>query len=252
MATRREEKNTNVSKCSWTLRLISHQPLLQLVCVWSLFMSWRTTNTTTVWDTTLKRATDQSSRRRAPLTVCTAVITPFITPLAARSVHFCPHVAWWTENVHQCPMFIGSCLSGLSVHPSNHLPDPRAEGRDFGVDAGWLLCPAGVAPRRDTINHPPASGTLAHQRTPAVTTATVHAPLRMCAAGTEHAVCKCTVEMLLAVAAGQQWERRLLKGLGVGTTWGRSRRSSWAAFTRIWTTACLMTPTCGLIWSNPV
>lgn len=119
-----------------------------------------------------------------------------------------------------------SCLSGLSVHASNHLLDPRAEGRHFGVDAGRLLSPAGVAPRCDSINHPPPSRTLAHQWPAAVTTTTVHTSLRMRAAGTEHATCECTMEMLLAEATGQQGECRLLKGLGVWMTWERCQRSS--------------------------
>lgn len=94
-------------------------------------------------------------------------------------------------------------MSVWLIGAPNYFLDPQAEGGDFGVDAGWLLSPAGVTPRRDPINHPPRSRTLAHQRPAAVAAATVHAPLLMRAAGAEHAACECAVEMLLAVATGE-------------------------------------------------
>lgn len=96
---------------------------------------------------------------------------------------------------------------------------PAAEGRHPGVDARGLLRPAGVAPRRDPVNHPASPGTLAHQRASAVAAATVHAVLGVHAAGTEHAAGESGVEVLLAVAAGQQRDGRLLQGLGVRAAW---------------------------------
>lgn len=109
-------------------------------------------------------------------------------------------------------------MSGCFVAASDDFLDPGAEGGDFGVDARGALSPAGVAPGGDPINHPPPSAALAHQWPTTVATATVHAPLWMSAAGTEHAACECAVEMLLAVATGEQGERSLLEGLGVRTT----------------------------------
>lgn len=93
-------------------------------------------------------------------------------------------------------------LSSLFL-TSDHLAYPGAESRHFGVDAGWLLRPAGVTPGRDPVNHPTPSWTLADQRTSAVTTATVHTPLGLDAAGAEHAAGEGVVEMLLAVTTGQ-------------------------------------------------
>lgn len=98
------------------------------------------------------------------------------------------------------PPFL-TCL--LSVITSYHFVYPGAEGGHFGVDAGGLLRPAGVAPGRDPVYHPTPSGTLAHQRTSAVPAATVHTSLRLDAAGAEHAACEGTVEVFVAVAAGQ-------------------------------------------------
>lgn len=98
------------------------------------------------------------------------------------------------------PPFL-ACLP--SVITSYHFTYPGAEGGHFGVDAGGLLRPAGVAPGRDPVNHPAPSGTLAHQRTSAVPAATVHPSLRQDAAGAEHAACESTVEVFVAVAAGQ-------------------------------------------------
>lgn len=98
------------------------------------------------------------------------------------------------------PSFL-TCL--LSVITSDHFTYPGTEGGHFGVDAGGLLRPAGVAPGRDPVNHPTPSGTLAHQRTPAVPAATVHPSLRQDAAGAEHAACESAVEAFVAVAAGQ-------------------------------------------------
>ena len=94
-------------------------------------------------------------------------------------------------------------LFGFSCVGPDHFSYPRAEGRDFGVDARGLLCPAGVAPRRDPVNHPAPSRTLTHQRASAVATATVHAPLWLDAAGAEHPAGEGAVEVLLAVAAGE-------------------------------------------------
>ena len=86
---------------------------------------------------------------------------------------------------------------------SDHLVYPGAEGRHFGVDAGRLLCPAGMAPGRDPINHPSPSRTLTHQRTSTVATATVHTPLWLDAAGAEHAAREGPMEVLLAVTTGK-------------------------------------------------
>lgn len=96
-----------------------------------------------------------------------------------------------------------SSLLLFSVITSNHFAYPGAEGRDFGVDTGGLLCPAGMAPGRDTVNHPTPSRTLAHQWTSTVAAATVHTPLRLDAAGAEHAACEGTMEMLVAVTTGE-------------------------------------------------
>lgn len=97
----------------------------------------------------------------------------------------------------------------------HHLVYPRDEGGHFGVDAGRLLRPAGVTPRRDPVNHPASSGTLTHQRPSAVAAATVHASLLLEAAGTQHAAGESALEILLALAAREEGERRLLEGLGV-------------------------------------
>lgn len=96
-----------------------------------------------------------------------------------------------------------SSLVFFSYIRPNQFSYPGTEGRDFGVDAGGLLCPAGVAPGRDPVNHPAPSWTLTHQRASAVTAATVHAPLWLDAASAEHAACEGAVEVLLAVATGE-------------------------------------------------
>lgn len=100
---------------------------------------------------------------------------------------------------------------------------PGAEGRDSGVDAGGLLCPAGLTPGRDPVHYPAPSGPLAHQRTPAVTTATVHAPLRLGTAAAEHAIGESPMVVLLAMATGKQGDGGLLQGLRVRAACERGR-----------------------------
>lgn len=114
---------------------------------------------------------------------------------------------------------------------SRHLVYPWGEGRDFGVDTWGLLCPAGVTPGRDPINHPTPAWALAHQRTSAVSTATVHTSVGLDAASAEHPACESAVEMLLTVTTGKQVERRLLQGLGVRAAWEKGR-GLWASVCR--------------------
>ncbi|KAF3852073.1 hypothetical protein F7725_005428 [Dissostichus mawsoni] len=63
-----------------------------------------------------------------------------------------------------------------------------------------------MTPGCDPVNHPTPSWTLTHQRTSTVTTATVHTPLRLDAAGAEHAACEGAVEMMLAVTTGEYFQ----------------------------------------------
>lgn len=133
---------------------------------------------------------------------------------------------WGHSQRHPCKASGRVCTlsSSLPVVAPHGPAYPAAEGRHPGVDAGRLLRPAGVAPRRDPVNHPASPRTLAHQRASAVTAATVHAALWVHAAGTEHAAGESAVEVLLAVAAGQQRDGRLLQGLGVRAAWRRRKR----------------------------
>lgn len=120
-------------------------------------------------------------------------------------------------------------LSPFLLITSNHFAYPGAEGGHFGVDARRLLCPAGMTPGRDPVNHPTTPRTLTHERTSTVTSATVHTPLGMNTTSAEHAAREGTLEMLLAVAAGQQRDGGLLQRLGVWATWQewRGQRLNW-------------------------
>ena len=126
----------------------------------------------------------------------------------------------WSPGSHllalrvQSFLFV-SHLSSLFLIMSNYFAYPRAERRDFGVNTRRLLCPAGMTPGCDPVNHPTPTWTLTHQWTSTVTTATIHTLLRLDAAGAEHAACEGTLEILLAMAAGEKGQRSLLQGLRV-------------------------------------
>lgn len=115
-----------------------------------------------------------------------------------------------SELVYRLP------LSSHFLVLSDNFAYPGAKSGDFGVNAGRLMRPAGVTPGCDSINHPAAPWSLAHEWASAVAAATVHAPVGLHAAGAEHAAGEGTVEVLLAEAAGQQGQGRLLQGFGVG------------------------------------
>lgn len=101
--------------------------------------------------------------------------------------------------------------------------NPGHEGGDFGVNAGCVLQSTCVTPRCDPIYNPTSTRPLTHQRTSAISTATVHAAVVVGGAGTQHAIGELVRIAPLTLTLAQHGNRGLLESFWICTTWEKKR-----------------------------